>query len=149
MTAIFGTPLAAILLAIEVLLFEWKPRSFVPVVVSVLVASAWRPLLIGIGPMFPFAGVALEGWWPPFMAAAVGVLFGLQATLLSAALYRLEDLFHRLPVHWMWWPAIGAIIVGIGGVIDPRVLGAGYRSDAHTTDLQSIMRFTYAVFCLK
>src|SRR3546814_11426126 len=91
MTAIFGTPLAAILLAIEVLLFEWKPRSFVPVVVSVLVASAWRPLLIGIGPMFPFAGVALEGWWPPFMAAAVGVLFGLQATLLSAALYRPED----------------------------------------------------------
>src|SRR3546814_18190872 len=83
MTAIFGTPLAAILLAIEVLLFEWKPRSFVPVVVSVLVASAWRPLLIGIGPMFPFAGVALEGWWPPFMAAAVGVLFGLQATLLD------------------------------------------------------------------
>src|SRR3546814_17675064 len=78
--------------------------------------------------MFPFAGVALEGWWPPFMAAAVGVLFGLQATLLSAALYRLEDLFHRLPVHWMWWPALGAIIVGIGGVIDPRVLGAGYSS---------------------
>lgn len=128
MTAIFGTPLAAILLAIEVLLFEWKPRSFVPVVVSVLVASAWRPLLIGIGPMFPFVGVALQGWWPPFVAAGVGVLVGLEATLLSAALYRLEDLFHRLPVHWMWWPAIGAIVVGIGGVIDPRVLGAGYSS---------------------
>src|SRR3546814_16570843 len=126
MTAIFGTPLAAILLAIEVLLFEWKPRSFVPVVVSVLVASAWRPLLIGIGPMFPFAGVALEGWWPPFMAAAVGVLFGLKATLLSAALYPLEDLLHRFPVHLMWWPAIGAIIVGIGDVIAPRVPGPGY-----------------------
>src|SRR3546814_2700523 len=74
MTAILGTPMAAILLAIEVLLFEWKTRSFVTVVVSVLVASAWRPLLIGNGPMFPFAGVALEGWWPPVMGAAVGVL---------------------------------------------------------------------------
>src|SRR3546814_3359186 len=78
--------------------------------------------------VFPFACVGLEGCGPPFRAAAVGGLFGVQATLLSAALYRLEDLFHRLPVHWMWWPAIGAIIVGIGGVIDPRVLGAGYSS---------------------
>ncbi|MGN6620381.1 MAG: chloride channel protein [Sphingomonas sp.] len=128
MTGIFGTPVAAILLAIEVLLFEWKPRSFVPVVVAALSALAWRPLLIGSGPLFPFdaalpgGGAALAG------AAALGCVGGGLAALLSTALYRIEDGFHRLPVQWMWWPAIGATIVGIGGWIDPRVLGAGYAS---------------------
>ena len=127
MTAIFGTAVAAILLAVEVLLFEWKPRSLVPVVAGSLTAFAWRPVLIGAGPLFPFAGhpPAAE-WWVLPVAAGLGVLGGLLAALLSTSLYRIEDLFHRLPIHWMWWPALGAIIVGIGGLIDPRVLGAGY-----------------------
>src|SRR3546814_17122956 len=107
MTAIFGTPLAAILLAIEVLLFEWKPRSFVPVVVGVLVSLAWRPLLIGEGPLFPFHGPPPQGCWPLLAAVGVGVLAGLQSALLSTLLYRIEDGFHRLTVHWMWWPKIG------------------------------------------
>ena len=128
MTAIFGTPLAAILLAIEVLLFEWKPRSFVPVVVGVIVAFAWRPWLIGSGAMFPFVALTPTGLWPIAAAAGVGIVVGLEAALLSTSLYRVEDLFHRLPVHWMWWPAIGAIVVGFGGLIDAHVLGAGYQS---------------------
>ncbi|MHA3792885.1 chloride channel protein [Sphingomonas sp. YL-JM2C] len=128
MTAIFGTPLAAILLAVEVLLFEWKPRSFVPVVVGALVSFAWRPWLIGVGPMFPMAAATPGGAWILPMAAGIGLVAGLEATLLSTALYRIEDLFHRLPVHWMWWPAIGAVGVGIGGLIDAHVLGAGYAS---------------------
>lgn len=126
MTAIFNTPLAAILLAIEVLLFEWKPRSFVPVVIAVMVAWVSRPLIIGAGPMFPFAALMPGGAWPAFVALGIGLIGGMQSTLLSGALYRVEDMFHRLPVHWMWWPAIGAIIVGLGGLIDPYVLGAGY-----------------------
>jgi chloride channel protein, CIC family len=127
MTAIFGTPLAAVLLAVEVLLFEWKPRSLVPTVVGALTAFAWRPALIGSGALFPFVGAlpAGGGWMLP-AAAALGLLGGLVAALLSTALYRIEDLFHWLPIHWMWWPALGAIVVGIGGLIDPRVLGAGY-----------------------
>jgi len=125
MTAIFGTPLAAILLAIEVLLFEWKPRSFVPVVVSVLVSFACRPALIGVGPMFATASTQPAGLWVIGAAAIVGLIVGLEATLLSTTLYRVEDLFHRLPVHWMWWPAIGAIFVGVGGLIDRHVLGSG------------------------
>lgn len=128
MTAIFGTPLAAILLAVEVLLFEWKPRSFVPVVVAVLVAFAWRPWLVGIGPMFPTSAMPPTQGWPTLDAAGIGVVVGAGAALLSATLYRIEDLFHRLPVHWMWWPAIGAVFIGIGGLIDARVLGAGYAS---------------------
>jgi len=126
MTAIFGTPVAAMLLAIEVMLFEWKPRSFVPVVAGALTASAWRPLLIGTGPLFPFSGAVPAYAWLLPAAAIVGLASGIVASLLSAALYRLEDGFHRLPIHWMWWPALGAIVVGLGGLVDPRVLGAGY-----------------------
>ncbi|OMJ31034.1 chloride channel protein [Sphingomonas sp. Sph1(2015)] len=126
MTAIFGTPFAAMLLGVEVLLFEWKPRSFVPVAVAALTAIAWRPWLIGAGPMFPlpmalsYDAVALVG------AVVLGLGVGAIASGLSWALYRIEDGFHGLPVHWMWWPAIGAVAVGIGGMTDPRVLGAGY-----------------------
>ena len=128
MTGIFGTPFAAIMLAIEVLLFEWKPRSFVPVVTAALVSLAWRPLLIGAAPMFAFAAPTPGGIQPVALAAGVGLLVGLEAAVLSALLYAIEDGFHRLPIHWMWWPAIGAIVVGIGGLIDVHVLGAGYGS---------------------
>jgi len=128
MTAIFGTPLAAILLAVEVLLFEWKPRSFVPVVVATLISYAWRPMLIGSGPMFPMAASLSNAPWELLASAGVGILVGLEAMVLSTSLYRIEDLFHKLPVHWMWWPALGAIVVGIGGLIDAHVLGAGYAS---------------------
>src|SRR3546814_7624790 len=158
MTAIFNTPLAAALLAIEVLLFEWKPRSFVPVVVAVLVAWAWRPLMIGTGPMFGFDTVVPGGAWPVVAASAIGLVVGIEAALLSAALYRIEDIFHRLPFHWMWWPAIGGVAVGLGGLVDAHVLGPGYasiqalldgRSEEHTSELQSLMRTSYAVFCLQ
>jgi len=128
MTGIFGTPLAAIMLAVELLLFEWKPRSFVPVVTAVLVSLAWRPLLVGSGPLFPFAAATPPGLAPIALSAGVGLVTGSLAAVLSFALYRIEDGFHRLPVHWMWWPAIGAVVVGIGALFDPRVLGAGYGS---------------------
>ncbi|MDQ2891995.1 MAG: chloride channel protein [Pseudomonadota bacterium] len=128
MTGIFGTPVAAILLAVEVMLFEWKPRSFVPVVVASLTALAWRPLLIGSGALFAFPGAMPTDARQLVLALALGLVAGLVAVLLSKSLYRIEDGFHRLPIHWMWWPALGAVIVGIGGLIDPRVLGAGYNN---------------------
>ncbi|WP_454887138.1 chloride channel protein [Sphingomonas oryzagri] len=149
MTAIFGTPLAAILLAIEVLLFEWKPRSFVPVVVSVLVSFACRPALIGVGPMFATASTQPAGLWVIGAAAIVGLIVGLEATLLSTTLYRVEDLFHRLPVHWMWWPAIGAIFVGVGGLIDRHVLGSGYASIQALLDGSLAMRVVLALLFVK
>lgn len=150
MTGIFGTPIAAILLAIEVLLFEWKPRSFVPVVVGTLVAFAWRPMLLGAAPLFPFAMAPVQAWWPTgSLALGIGVLVGLEAALLSVMLYRVEDAFHRLPVHWMWWPALGGIVVGIGGLIDARVLDAGYANIQALLDGSLTIRVILALLVVK
>jgi chloride channel protein, CIC family len=126
MTAVFGTPIAAVLLAVELLLFEWKPRSFIPVAVAAIVAAAWRPFLLGAGPLFPYAGVPLIPWWGLGLCALAGIVAGLQSALMTVCLYGVEDLFRKLPIHWMWWPAIGGVVVGIGGYIDPSVLGVGY-----------------------
>ncbi len=126
MTAIFGTPVAAVLLAIEVMLFEWKPRSFVPVVVSASVAVAWRPWLVGAWPLFPHFGIPAMPWWGLALCAGVGVAAGLQSAVTTAGLYRVEELFEKLPIHWMWWPALAGVVVGVGGLIDPAALGVGY-----------------------
>jgi H+/Cl- antiporter ClcA/CBS domain-containing protein len=150
MTGIFGTPVAAILLAIEVMLFEWKPRSFVPVVVAALVSLAWRPFLIGGGPLFPFVHAVLPAWWETgAIAVALGVVVGLEAALLSQLLYRIEDGFHRLPVHWMWWPAVGSVVVGIGGLIDAHVLGAGYANIQALLDGSLAIRVVLALLAVK
>lgn len=149
MTAIFNTPLAAVLLAVEVLLFEWKPRSFVPVVTAVLVSWAWRPLMIGVGPMFPFSAAMPDGLWPAAGGVGAGLAAGLEAALLSTMLYRIEDMFHRLPVHWMWWPAIGGVVVGLGGLIDSHVLGAGYGSIQALLAGSLAMRVVIALLVVK
>ncbi|WP_395398230.1 chloride channel protein [Novosphingobium sp. BL-8A] len=149
MTAIFGTPMAAILLAIEVLLFEWKPRSFVPVVVAVLVSWLWRPLLIDAGPLFPAHHVLALSAMHVGIAVGVGLAAGTQATLLSNLLYKVEDLFARLPLHWMWWPAIGGLAVGLGGLIDAHVLGAGYDSIRGLLDGSIAMRVALALIVVK
>lgn len=150
MTGIFGTPLAAILLAVEVLLFEWKPRCFVPVVISVLVSLAWRPLLLGAGPMFALTQhLPSFGWATGLSALGLGGLIGIEATLLSLLLYRVEDLFHRLPVHWMWWPAIGAVAVGLGGLVDARVLGAGYSNIQALLDGNWGLRLVVSLLAIK
>lgn len=126
MSAVFATPVAALLLAVELLLFEWKPRSFIPVAVASLFASVARVPLLGPGPMFPIPLHGVMSVSELGCAVAVGVAGGLGSALLTAAVYGCEDLFSRLPVHWMWWPALGGIIVGVGGLLDPRVLGVGY-----------------------
>ena len=129
MSATFGTPVAAVLLAVELLLFEWKPRSFVPVALASAAAAAVRPLLLGAAPLFP---VASHGLMPGALVLAGCVLSGVLAGGLSAALtgavYAAEDAFARLPIHWMWWPAIGGLVVGIGGLFFPAALGVGYET---------------------
>ncbi len=126
MAAIFATPVAAVLLAIEVLLFEWKPRSFIPVAVASAVAAALRVPLLGQGPIFPVTPHAPLNIVGLMVALAVGILAGVASDIFTALVYGFEDLFRKIPLHWMWWPPIGGLVVGIGGWIDPRVLGVGY-----------------------
>jgi chloride channel protein, CIC family len=128
MSAIFATPVAAVLLAVELLLFEWKPRSFIPVTVAASVAAVIRVFLLGSGPIFPILPHDPSSGTVIAYAALVGVLVGFGSGLLTMLVYGFEDLFQKLPFHWMWWPIIGALIVGIGGVFEPRVLGVGYEA---------------------
>jgi chloride channel protein, CIC family len=126
MSAVFAAPVASILLAVELLLFEWKPRSFIPVGLAAVAATALRVPLLGGGPIFPLPPQAYPGGSQLVTAFALGVVIGLCSALLTLGLYAVEDLFHRLPVHWMWWPALGGIAVGLAGLLDPRILGVGY-----------------------
>ena len=127
MSATFEAPLSAILLAVELLLFEWKPRSLIPVALASATACAARRYLIGLGPLFHtpphpvFIGPAgLIG------CVVCGILAGALSALLTGAVYAAEDAFARLPIHWMWWPAIGGLTIGLGGMIFPQALGVGY-----------------------
>jgi H+/Cl- antiporter ClcA len=125
MTAVFGTPVAAVLLAVELLLFEWRPRSLLPVILACAVAGFGRPLLMEAGPLFPLH-TALPDLSALGVCLVAGLLCGALSAVMSKALYKVEDLFAHLPVHWMWWPALGAVAVGLGGWLQPRALGVGY-----------------------
>lgn len=126
MTTVFGTPVAAIMLAVELLLFEWTPRSFIPVAVAAIVAALVRTLLHMPSPLFPFSGsveisiLGLVSW------VLLGALAGLLSCLLTRLVYACEDGFQKLPIHWMWWPVLGGLVVGVGGLIEPQALGIGY-----------------------
>lgn len=125
MTAIFGTPVAAVLLAVELLLFELRPRSLLPVALACAVAGFLRPLVFEAGPLFPLQ-TAAAGTPALLSCVLAGLLCGVLGAGLTLALYRTEDAFARLPLHWMWWPALGGLVVGIGGYFEPRALGVGY-----------------------
>ena len=126
MAAIFAAPVAAVLLAVELLLFEWKPRSFIPVACAAAVAAALRVPLLGAGPDFAIPPHHLLGATTLAECLGVGLVAGIAATLITSLLYAVEDGFARLPIHWMWWPAIAGVVVGLGGLIAPRALGVGY-----------------------
>jgi chloride channel protein, CIC family len=128
MAGVFSTPLAAILLAVELLLFEWRPRSLIPVAVAAITGGALRRFFLGAGPLFPMPAMTSNVSPRSVLAAfAVGVIGGALALVLSRAVYASEDLFeNHLPIHWMWWPAIGGLVIGTGGLIFPRALGTGY-----------------------
>jgi CIC family chloride channel protein len=135
MAATFAAPMAAILLAVELLLFEWRPRSLVPVAVASIVAGALRIGWLGPGPLFPVElGTSTHLRLALFVAAPLGALVGLASAGLSRLMYGFEDAFEhicgRLRIHWMWWPAIGGVGIGIGGLFFPRGLGVGYDNIA-------------------
>ena len=127
MSATFATPVAAVLLAVELLLFEWKPRSVIPVALASATAGAARRYLLGPGPLFPVPHHALFIGPQGLLGCVVaGLLAGGLSWLMTLGVYAAEDIFKKLPVHWMWWPAMGGVIVGLGGLIFPQALGVGY-----------------------
>jgi CIC family chloride channel protein len=127
MSATFASPVAAILLAVELLLFEWRPRSVIPVALASATAAATRRYILGLGPLFPTpAHPIFIGPLGLASCIIVGLLAGALSALLTVMVYASEDVFHRLRIHWMWWPAIGGLVIGIGGLVFPQALGVGY-----------------------
>ena len=123
MAATFGSPIAAVLLAVELLLFEWRPRSLIPVTIASAAAETIRAWLIGTAPIF---GTPMAGSLPQTLliwALVIGVAAGLVSGILTKLVYFVEDTYRKLPIHWVWWPAIGGLFVGLGGLIDPAALG--------------------------
>ena len=127
MTAVFATPIAAVVLAFELLLFEFKPRSIIPVALASATAAAARVYLLGVGPLF-FKEQHAVLYTPHALAACLllGLLCAGMSQILTKMVYASEDAFEHLPIHWMWWPVIGGLIVGVGGYFFPRGFGVGY-----------------------
>ena len=127
MSATFGAPMASVLLAVELLLFEWKPRSVIPVALASVTAAVMRRYIIAVGPLFPVAAhPSFIGPTGVLGCVLAGLLAGGLSVLLTQAVYASEDAFEHLPIHWMWWPAIGGLVIGIGGWLFPPALGVGY-----------------------
>jgi chloride channel protein, CIC family len=126
MAATFNTPVSAIMLSVELLLFEWKPRSLIPVGLASITATLVRGVIINTSPLFPIASTPIPSVPIVVSAVLVGAVAGLAATLLTYFVYGAEDAFRKLPIHWMWWPIIGGLVVGVGGLFAPRALGVGY-----------------------
>jgi chloride channel protein, CIC family len=129
MSAIFGSPIAAIFLAIELLLFEFSPRSFIPVALACTTGAAAHYILFGSQPVFPMAGIILPSTISALATYGImGLVFGSLSAIVTTVVYFIEDCFEKIPVHWMWWPAIGGLFVGIIGYYSPRTFGVGYEN---------------------
>jgi len=126
MAAVFGAPVASLVLAVELLLFELRPRSLIPVALATVTAVGIRYATYGAAPVFPMPNVAEPGGKALISFVLVGAVVGFASVWVTKAVYGVEDLFTKLPIHWMWWPAIGALIAGFVGWIEPRTLGVGY-----------------------
>jgi H+/Cl- antiporter ClcA len=130
MAAVFAAPFAAVFMAIELLLFERRARSLIPVVLACISATGLRYVLEGSAAMFPMPGIAVQGLSALTACAVLGIVVGLVSIGVTRATYLVEDLFEKLPLHWMWWPALGGIAVGVIGWYAPLTLGVGYGNIA-------------------
>jgi len=128
MAAIFGTPVAAVLLAVELLLFEFSPRSIIPVALACATGAAMHLLMFGQEPMFGMPDIPAPTYQALMWYVTLGGIIGVLAALISKSIYLIEDWFEMLPIHWMWWPAIGAIAIGVVGYFAPYTMGVGYSN---------------------
>jgi CIC family chloride channel protein len=126
MAATFGSPIAAVLLAVELLLFEYRPRSLIPVALAATVATSVRMIFVGAAPVFAMPHLTAPGSGALGFYTLLGAVVGVASVLVTRAVYAVEDAFERLPLHWMWWPALGGVAVGVIGWFAPRTMGVGY-----------------------
>ncbi len=127
MAAVFGAPVASVMMAVELLLFELRPRSLIPVALATVTAVGIRYATYGPAPVFAMPNVLEPGGAALTSYIVIGAIVGVASIWVTKAVYLVEDLFGKLPhVHWMWWPAIGAAIAGVIGWVDPRTMGVGY-----------------------
>lgn len=126
MSATFGSPVSATLLAIELLLFEYRPRSLIPVALAATAACGVRLALLGPAPAFAMPAIDPPGGVALVLYIVIGAFVGLVSVGVTRAVYAIEGAFERIPLHWMWWPAVGALVVGVIGVLVPRTMGVGY-----------------------
>src|SRR5262249_37579629 len=126
MAATFGSPVSAVLLAVELLLFEYRPRSIIPVSLAAVTATGVRIAFVGAAPIFPMPDVASPGGAALATYVVIGAIVGVASVGVTKLVYAIEDGFEKLPLHWMWWPALGAIAVSIAGLVAPRTMGVGY-----------------------
>jgi H+/Cl- antiporter ClcA/predicted transcriptional regulator len=131
MAATFGSPVAAVLLAVELLLFEFRARSIIPVALAAATAAGMRLAFHEKYPIFAMPMLTAPGGVALTTYIVIGAIMGLVATVVTRAVYWIEDMFEELPVHWMWWPAIGAVAVGVVGYFSPHTMGVGYDNITH------------------
>ena len=149
MSAIFGSPIAAIFLAIELLLFEFSPRSIIPVALACLTGAAGHHLFFEAGPVFPMPFVAVPNNEALAVYSGIGIIVGLLSALTTKIVYLIEDAFEKLPVHWMWWPAIGGLAVGIVGYFAPKTMGVGYDNITHLLSGKMVFQVVVSLCILK
>lgn len=147
MAATFGSPVSAVLLAVELLLFEFRPRSLIPVAFASAVAAGVRLLFEGSEPVFAMPTLLTPTSGALAIYLVIGALLGVAAVAVTRAVYAVEDAFEHLPIHWMWWPCVGAVAVGVIGYFCPRTLGVGYANISDILSLNLSMKFV-AILCV-
>jgi H+/Cl- antiporter ClcA/CBS domain-containing protein len=149
MAATFGSPVSAVLLAIELLLFEYRARSLVPVALAAATATAVRIAFMGSAPIFPMENIVEPSGRALAAYIVLGAIVGFFSVYVTRAVYILEDGFDKLPVHWMWGPAIGAVVVGVIGYFLPHTMGVGYDNIEHIVAGNIVGSALFALVVLK
>jgi chloride channel protein, CIC family len=149
MSAIFGSPIAAIFLAIELLLFEFAPRSIIPVALACITGAAGHHFLFETGPVFPMPALEAPGNVALALYSVLGLCIGVLSAMVTKIVYLIEDYFEKLPIHWMWWPALGGLAVGIIGYFAPRTLGVGYENITDILSGNMPMQLIFSLCVLK
>ena len=149
MAAIFGTPLAAVMLAIELLLFEFSPRSIIPVTTGCITGAGMHIFLFSSHPVFSIPDMPAVSGSALLMYVILGLITGVVASGISRSVYAIEDLFEKIPIHWMWFPAIGAIVIGVTGYFAPYTMGVGYDNIRNLLSGKLPLTILFSLFLLK